>query len=639
MIIGTAGHIDHGKTTLVRALTGVDTDRLKEEKARGISIELGYAYTPLASGEVLGIIDVPGHERFIHAMAAGASGIDFALLVVAADDGVMPQTVEHLAILKLLGVGAGALALTKADRVDAARLAEVHTQLDALLAGSALAAAPRFALNASAPQDPGVASLRAYLHDTAGHAQQRRDDGLFRLAVDRVFTLAGHGTVVTGTVLAGCAEQGDTLVLAPAGLPVRVRSIHAQNRAAQSGHAGQRCALNLSGIERQQIARGDWIVDQRAALTSTRIDTDFTLLDDDYAPLGHWAQLHVHMGAAHHLARIALLDGEVLVPGQTARVQLVFETPLCCQPGDRFIARNPQATRTVGGGRVLDPFGPARRRRSPARRAWLDAIAALLDQGSLTPLLQAAPHGLSRDLAVHLSGLPSQRLTLPAHTQTLVDGADVRLFLPTHWEALGAEIVEALHEFHARSPDELGPASARLHRIVAPLLPEAIWRARLDALLAQGKVQRSGPWVHLPEHLPTLSQAERALAEALLPLLVAGGFDPPWVRDLSSKSGAGEDVVRETLRKLARHGELFQVVRDLFYSPDAVGRLADIIAQLAAQRESGVSAIAFRDATGLGRKRAIQILEFFDRVAYTRFYSDLHWLRTDSRSREHGFWR
>jgi len=639
MIIGTAGHIDHGKTTLVRALTGVDTDRLKEEKERGISIELGYAYTPLANGQVLGIIDVPGHERFIHAMAAGATGIDFALLVVAADDGVMPQTVEHLAILDLLGVGEGALALTKIDRVDAAQLAQVHAQLDALLAGSALAAAPRFALNASAPQDPGVAALRAYLHDTAGRAQQRRDDGLFRLAVDRVFTLVGHGTVVTGTVLAGRVEQGDTLVLAPAGLPVKVRSIHAQNRAAQSGHAGQRCALNLSGIERQQIARGDWIVDGRAAATSTRIDTDFTLLAHAGAPLGHWAQLHVHMGAAHHMARVALLDGDVLVPGQNARVQLVFETPLCCQPGDRFIARNPQATRTVGGGRVLDPFGPARRRRTPARREWLDALAALLEHGSLAPLLQAAPYGLSRDLAMHLSGLPAQRLNLPADTQAVVNGADARLFLPARWAALGAEIVEALREFHARSPDELGPASARLHRIVAALLPEAIWRARLDALLAQGTVQRSGPWLHLPEHLPTLSQTERALADALLPLLVAGGFDPPWVRDLASESGASEDTVRETLRKLARQGELFQVVRDLFYSPDAMGRLADIIEQLAAQRGSGVSAIAFRDATGLGRKRAIQILEFFDRVAYTRFYSDLHWLRTDSRSREHGFWR
>ena len=403
--------------------------------------------------------------------------------------------------------------------------------------------------------------------------------------------------------------------------------------------SSKRCALNLSGIERPQIARGDWIVDQRVAATSTRIDTEFTLLDDASAALGHWAQLHVHMGAAHHLARVALLDDDVLVPGQTARVQLVFETPLCCQPGDRFIARNPQATRTVGGGRVLDPFGPARRRRTPARRAWLDALAALLEHGSLTPLLQVAPHGLSRDLAMHLRGLPAPRLNLPADTQAVVDGADARLFLPAQWEALGAEIVEALREFHARSPDELGPASARLHRIVAPLLPEPIWRARLDALLAQGTVQRGGAWLHLPEHLPTLSQAERALADRLLPLLVAGGFDPPWVRDLSSESGAGEDAVRETLRKLARQSELFQVVRDLFYSPDAVGRLADIIAQLAAQQTGGVSAIAFRDATGLGRKRAIQILEFFDRVAYTRFYCDLHWLRTDTGSREHGFRR
>ena len=633
MIIGTAGHIDHGKTTLVRALTGVDTDRLKEEKARGISIELGYAYTPLASGAVLGMIDVPGHERFIHTMAAGASGIDFALLVVAADDGVMPQTIEHLAILRLLGVAAGALALTKADRVDAARLAEVHAQLDALLAGSAFAAAPRFALNATAPQDPGVAALRAYLHATASQARQRRDDGLFRLAVDRVFTLAGHGTVVTGTVFAGRVAQGDTLTLAPAGLAVRVRSIHAQNRAADSGHAGQRCALNLSGVERAQIARGDWIVDPRAAATSARLDTEFTLLPDAGAPLGHWAQLHVHIGAAHHLARAALLDGTLLAPGETARVQLVFETPLCCQPGDRFIARNAQASRTVGGGRVLDPFGVSRNRRTPARRTWLDALAALLEGGSLQALLHAAPYGLSRSLAMHLSGLPAERLALPPDTRTLANGADARLILAAHWDALGADIVTALREFHARTPDELGPDGARLQRSVAPLLPEAVWRARLDALLAEAMLQRSGPWLHLPGHAPSLGDAERRLADALLPRLAAGGFDPPWVRDLAD--GANQVAVRETLRKLARQGNLYQVVSDLFYHRDAIGALADIVASLAAQQAGGVSASAFRDATGLGRKRAIQVLEFFDRIGYTRFHHNLHCLRTDSRLAEH----
>ncbi|MEX3820075.1 selenocysteine-specific translation elongation factor, partial [Paraburkholderia sp. BR14262] len=235
MIVGTAGHIDHGKTTLVRALTGVDTDRLKEEKARGISIELGYAYLPLANGDVLGFIDVPGHEKLVHTMAAGACGIDLALLVIAADDGVMPQTREHLAILQLLGVQQGAIALTRCDRVDAAQLDAVRAEIAAWLADTMLADAPVFETNATQPHDEGVARLDAWLRERASTWRARRDDGLFRLAVDRVFTLTGQGTVVTGTVFAGRVQAGDALVLAPAGTPVRVRGLHAQNRAVQAG--------------------------------------------------------------------------------------------------------------------------------------------------------------------------------------------------------------------------------------------------------------------------------------------------------------------------------------------------------------------------------------------------------------------
>ncbi|WP_043339584.1 selenocysteine-specific translation elongation factor, partial [Comamonas sp. B-9] len=258
MIIGTAGHIDHGKTTLVRALTGVETDRLKEEKARGISIELGYAYTPLANGDVLGIIDVPGHEKFVHTMAAGAVGIDHALLVVAADDGVMPQTLEHLEILQLLGIRQGTVALTKVDRVPRARIDEVRDEITAILARSNLADAPIFETAAALPDDPGVWALRQHLHQQAQAMPQRANSGLFRLAVDRVFSLPGQGTVVTGTVFNGQVAVGDSLVHSASGAPVRVRSIHAQNQASEHGLAGQRCALNLAGIAKEAITRGDW---------------------------------------------------------------------------------------------------------------------------------------------------------------------------------------------------------------------------------------------------------------------------------------------------------------------------------------------------------------------------------------------
>ena len=378
MIIGTAGHIDHGKTTLVRALTGVDTDRLKEEKARGISIELGYAYTPLANGDVLGFIDVPGHEKLVHTMAAGASGIDFGLLVVAADDGVMPQTREHLAILSLLGVAQGAVALTKTDRADAAQQMAVRAEIAELAAGTFLAGAPVFAVQASQAGDPGAAELKSYLHAQAEGVRQRDAAGLFRLAVDRVFTLAGHGTVVTGTAHAGQTRAGDDtadLRLMPAGTRVRVRSIHAQNQPSATGVAGQRCALNLAGIDKSAISRGDWIADARCFLPSRHIDVALTLLPSADAPVRAWAPLHVHIGAARHVAHAVPLSAETLAPGQSGWVQLVFDEPVCAMPGDRYIVRNAQATRTVGGGRVLDPNAPDRKRRAASRLQGLQAIS------------------------------------------------------------------------------------------------------------------------------------------------------------------------------------------------------------------------------------------------------------------------
>src|SRR3984885_12564128 len=420
MIIGTAGHIDHGKTTLVRALTGVDTDRLKEEKARGISIELGYAYTPLPGGDVLGIIDVPGHERLVHTMVSGACGIDFALLVIAADDGVMPQTREHLAILELLGVSRGAVALTKTDRVDEDRLREVQLEIVTALAATPLSAAPIFPLNATAPDDPGTESLRRHLHDMAAQFPLRRNQRLFRLAVDRVFTLSGHGTVVTGTVFSGQVRTGDTVAVMPSGTQVRVRSIHAQNRAANTGRAGQRCALNLAGIETSAIARGDWLADPRALVPTSRIDVRLKLLPGDRSRrLVSWSPLHVHIGTAHHVAHVVPLESTEPLPGQSRRVQLVFDTPICTTPGDRFIARDAQAAHTVGGGVVLDPAAPARKRRSPERTGGLGGLEELVAGEGVAPLLQGAPHGVKMSELARLLGMPSEEVSLPAETVTI----------------------------------------------------------------------------------------------------------------------------------------------------------------------------------------------------------------------------
>ncbi|MCW3151579.1 selenocysteine-specific translation elongation factor [Achromobacter spanius] len=635
MIIGTAGHIDHGKTTLVRALTGVDTDRLKEEKARGISIELGYAYTPLANGDVLGFIDVPGHEKLVHTMAAGASGIDFGLLVVAADDGVMPQTREHLAILSLLGVTQGAVALTKADRADAARLDAVRAEIAALTTGTFLDGAPVYAVCAAQVDDAGTAQLKQHLHAQAEHLQRRDAAGLFRLAVDRVFTLAGHGTVVTGTAHSGQARAGDDsadLRVMPAGTRVRVRSIHAQNQPSDTGTAGQRCALNLAGIDKQAISRGDWIADARCFQPSRHVDVALTLLPSADAPLRAWAPLHVHIGAARQVAHVVPLSAETLAPGQSGWVQLVFDEPVCAMPGDRYIVRNAQATRTVGGGRVLDPNAPDRKRRAAARMQGLQALSDMLDGSGLEPVLAHAPLGLDEGALQRLTGKPVQDIAAP-HGALWIESRHAQgprtLIGSAHWDALLGRVEQALASFHLSAPDEPGPDSARLRRMVMPVGSDALWTAVLDHLQRDGRVARNGPWLHLPSHTATLADEESALAARLLPLLEAGAFDPPWVRDLARMQGEPEERVRQLLRKLLRRGDVAQVVKDLFYHRDQMRELARLAAELAGQPQ-GLNAAVFRDRTGLGRKRAIQILEFFDRVGYTRRLRDTHVLRGES---------
>jgi len=652
VIVGTAGHIDHGKTTLVRALTGVDTDRLKEEKARGISIELGYAYVAVEAAPaaqprgadpartvaarsvatdadpVLGFVDVPGHERLVHTMVAGAGGIDFALLVIAADDGVMPQTREHLAILDLLGVAAGAVALTKIDRVDPARIAEVEADVRALLAPAVLREAPIFALDATADGDAGVAALRAHLHAAAARRARRSEDGLFRLAVDRVFTLPGHGTIAAGTIHAGRVSVGDVLSRMPAGESVRVRSLHAQQRAAGAAGAGQRCALNLAGVAVDGIARGDWLADPRALSPSLRLDVRLRLLADAPALSRQRVPLHVHVGTAHRLAEAVLLDAERLAPGGTGRVQLVFDAPICAAAGDRLIVRDARAAATIGGGRVLDPNGPERRRRSPERLAWLDAIEHLLDGGGIAPLLAEAPHGIASSELERLCGREHARIALPDAAVRVETAAGAVIFDASHWQALQQRTVATLARVHETAPDEPGLGPAALRRRVAPTLAEPTWRSLIDALVGSGAIEHAGAWLRLPGHRIALSDEEARLIERLQPLIAAGRFDPPWVRDLATTTGIDETAVRQALRKSTARGDLLQIVRDLFYAPERVEELA-AIARTIAERDGRVDAARYRDAIGLGRKRTVQILEFFDRVGYTRRVRDTHVLRGD----------
>jgi selenocysteine-specific elongation factor len=627
VIVGTAGHIDHGKTTLVRALTGVDTDRLKEEKERGISIELGYAYVPSESGEILGFIDVPGHERLVHTMVAGACGIDAVLLVVAADDGVMPQTREHLAIVELLGITRGAVALTKIDRVDAQRRESARAEVTAALSATPLQGSPIFLVNATESADPGITALRCYLEELAAGGSRQDDGRLFRLAVDRVFTLAGHGTIAAGTVFSGVVREGDIVAVMPGGPNARVRSLHTQNRAAAVGRAGERCALNLAGIEKDSVKRGAWLATPGLMEPTLRLDARLRLLPGSHHRLTSWATVHVHVGTAHRVAHVVPLEPEVVHP-PSSRVQLVFEAPICVQTGDRFILRNPQATATIGGGCVLDARPPARRRRTPERLRYLDAIEHFLDSGDLGPLLKESRYGIATSELTQLTGLPVARMTLPAgalqpdvaHQPYVIDAE--------HWAAMHHRAIATLDEFHTQFSEEPGPDIARLRRMAAPKLPAPLWDRLVKELLAEGRLRRTGAWLHRPEHTATLSPADLTLIGKLKPLIAAGRFDPPWVRALAAAIHEPEGSVRRVLCKQVSRAEIFQVVKDLFYSAECIAELANIAERLALT--NALDAAHYRDTIGLGRKRTIQILEFFDRVGYTRRVGDLHVLRPDS---------
>jgi selenocysteine-specific elongation factor len=632
MIIGTAGHIDHGKTSLVKALTGIDADRLKEEKARGITIDLGYAYTPLPNGDILGFVDVPGHEKLIHNMLAGATGIDFVLLVIAADDGPMPQTREHLAILDLLGLNRGAVALTKIDRMPPECIAAAIEEVETLLSGTGLAHSPVFPLSAVSGQ--GVPALRDYLDQTAIELPLRPATGHFRLAVDRSFSLAGTGTVVTGTVFSGEVRVGDKLVVSPSGTEVRVRGIHAQNRPSETGRIGQRCALNLAGaqFEKDDVRRGDWLLEAPVHAPVQRFDAHFRLLDAEQKALKHWTPVHLHVGASDVTGRIAVLEGEAIAPGGAALVQIIADKPVCVLNGDRFILRDQSATRTLGGGRALDPFPPARNRRTPAR---ITQLCTMQETDAGRALLLALEDS---SVGIDLTRFAQSRNMRQDEAQTLWQNLPMHVvatpsatfgFAPSRWTALLQAIVERLATEHQQAPDSLGPDRARLHRMALPALARPVFSALLDELLADGRIVQSGPWLHLPEHRVTLSAGEEKLWQRILPMLLDQPFQPPRVRDIAGELALAETSVRMLLRRVARVGEVYLVAHDHYFTKDAVEKLATIARNVAAAHDC-VRAAEFRDRIGVGRKLAIQILEFFDRIGYTRRTGDEHRLRQEN---------
>jgi len=628
MIVGTAGHIDHGKTALLYALTGVDADRLKEEKARGITIDLGFAYWSLGDGNILGFVDVPGHEKFIRNMLAGATGIDFVMLVVAADDGVMPQTREHLDIVDLLGLSRGLVALTKCDLVPQERWAAVTAQVKSLLKGTLLEEAPVFPVSAVTSQ--GVDALRAELAEQAKSFVPKDTEGLFRLPVDRCFSLKGAGTIVTGAVVSGRVRVGDRVMISPKGLEARVRAIHAQNRPVEAGQVGERCALNLTGegVGVHAIERGDFILAQGAHAPTRAVDCELRLLATEPKPLAHWTPVRLHYGAGSVGARLALLQHQDIRPGTTGRVQLVLDEPIAASVGDRFIIRDPSGARTMGGGRLIDLRGPRQRRRTPQRLARLDALALKDPAACLKALLDGPPFneniaGFARDRAMSAAQVDALLARVPYVSAG--NGDDRLVFSEMTWRSLVASAVSALTEFHRDYPQLLGPGIARLAKELEPRQKAKTGAAVIRELVSGGTLVSESGAIRLPGHRLALDGKDYRLWQRILPHLSGENrFRPPLGRECAPLLNAREFDVRRVLKNMARQERVIETGRDRFFLHETLQEIATILSGIAETAEDGwFPAAALRDRLANGRKVSIEILEYFDRNGLTFRRGDL----------------
>jgi selenocysteine-specific elongation factor len=621
LILGTAGHIDHGKTTLVRALTGVDTDRLVEEKRRGITIDLGFAHLRLAPDLEVGIVDVPGHEAFIRNMLAGATGIDLALIVIAADEGIMPQTREHLAILELLGVRGAVVAITMSDLVDAEWLELVLADIADSLRGTPFATARLIPVSATTGE--GLDTLREALRTAATSGTTRRELDLFRLPVDRVFSVHGTGTVITGTIWSGSIAREQNVRLLPSGLTGRVRAIQAHGLDMARVGAGQRAALGVVGIDRDRIRRGDILVTDPAWEPTTLLTVRLRLLENAPAPLRSRTRIRFHLGTTAVLARVALLEAGELEPGATAWAQLRLEAPVVARAGDRFVIRSYSPVTTIGGGEIAEPLPGRRKRRTAEELGWLEALITGSPVEALAALADAA----------EWRGVPVARLSIdtrfaPEEIDEALEepeGKDLvrvggALFAPMMATTARALILEAVDSYHARHTLRRGIERAELRRTLPAHALPALGDWTIGQLEDEGAIAAEGPHVRRAGFRHTLDPEQKRISELLRQLLEDAGLTPPPLAALPPEIRALSDH-RQLLRILEEEGVIVPLTTELYVSRASRDHAIAETRRLLAGR-GPLAAADFREAIPVSRKYLIPILEHFDEIGITRRSGD-----------------
>ena len=631
IILGTAGHIDHGKTSLIKAISGIDTDRLKEEKQRGITIELGFAAIDLPSGIHIGVVDVPGHEKFVKNMVAGASGIDVVAMIIAADEGVMPQTREHLEICHLLGVEHGFVALTKIDMVDEEWLELVTEDLQEFTRGTFLENSP--IVPVSSISGEGTDQFLQTLDEFCSQLPEREASALFRLPADRVFTIKGFGTVITGTLISGKIQTGEPVMIYPSGIKTKVRGLQVHDQTVTEAEAGMRTAINFQGIEKATVNRGDVVARPDTLRSTYMIDVDFHYLESNERPIKNREHVRFHTGTSEISCNIILLDREEIIPGDSAIVQLRLDLPVACVRDDRFVVRSLSPVRTLGGGRILNPV-PRKHKRF--RKNVIAGLANLLTQDPEILLdfhIQEAGYSelTLADLAI-MTNLSANQLESALQSllskQTIIqtDKDPKRYIHKKAVEAFKTEVIDRLTDYHAKHPLKAGMPKGELKSKFPPVMTQKLFNQLLHRMVQAEAIRQSESSIRLPDHQVRLAEEESDLKEKILDVFQQEGLQPPVFKDLVTRLNIRPETVKNIVMVLVNEGRLIKAKEDLFFHADAIRKLQErLVAYLKANGE--ISTPEFKEMTQTTRKYTIPLLEYFDSANITIRVGDNRKLR------------
>jgi selenocysteine-specific elongation factor len=632
VILGTAGHVDHGKTSLVRALTGIDTDRLKEEKERGITIELGFAYLDLPCGHRLGIVDVPGHEKFVKNMVAGASGMDLVAFIIAADEGIMPQTREHFEICRLLGIQRGLIIITKKDMVEPDWLELVTDDVRTFFAGSFLENAPL--LEVSSTTGDGIGEVRNTLDAFVAASDFSEAHGPFRMPVDRVFSMKGFGTVITGTAISGRIKTGQELLLYPSRKSGKIRGIQVHGNDTQEAEAGHRTAINIQGLEKEAIGRGEMAASPDCLQPSYLLDAHFLYLESAKKNYKNRTRVRIHIGTAEIMGRIVLLHDEELEPGSEANVQILLEEQASCWPGDKYVVRSYSPIYTIGGGMVLNG-SPRKRKRF--REENKEIFSTFRDNNpeniALIHIRESGYNGLTLEKLAIKMGIFGNRLKkivqqpLSSRKIILIEQEKQRMVSSAVYEKLEKKLRSVLASYHQKNPLKTGVAKEELRALLSRRLDQRLFQFLLNDLQKKGEIAQDQALVRLYDHRVSLKEDEETLRRELETFYKKADLTPPTIKEVNAQfSRYPQDLVKEVLAIMVRDAALSKVSEGLyFFKPSLENLKKKLVALLV--KEGEIDTPAFKDMTGLSRKFSIPLLEYFDKTKITIRVGDKRILR------------